>query len=268
MKDGTAFERLYNTVKRLRGPGGCPWDIKQTPLTMREDLLEECYEAVEAISQEDYPHTCEELGDVFLNALMISYMHEQQNLFTVEDTLNLVCDKIIRRHPHVFGTSEKLKTPEEVLAQWDKIKDEKENRKTQSIMDQVPKTFPPVKRAVKIQKKAAKLGFDWNTPEEVWDKIREEEKEVMAAGEELKKTGDSRHLEEEIGDLMFSVINLSRKYKVDPEQALLSSTNKFEARFRLMEKEAGENHREFSDLSLEEMETLWEKAKDNLKNLK
>ena len=124
MKDESGFERLYNIVKRLRGPGGCPWDIKQTPLTMREDLLEECYEAVEAISQEDFPHTCEELGDVFLNTLMISYMHEQQNLFTVEDTLNLVCDKIIRRHPHVFGTTEKLKTPEEVLAQWDKIKDE------------------------------------------------------------------------------------------------------------------------------------------------
>ena len=125
-----------------------------------------------------------------------------------------------------------------------------------------------IKSKMKKKKKAAKTGFDWNTPEEVWDKIREEEKEVISAGEELKKTGDSRHLEEEIGDLMFSVINLSRKYKVDPEQALLSATNKFEARFRLMEKEAAENNKDFSDYSPKEMEIMWERAKDKLKNLK
>lgn len=279
-----AFQRLYDIVQRLRAPGGCPWDREQTPLSMRGDLLEEAYEAVEAITDKDIPHVCEELGDVFLNTIMIAYMNEQEKGFTVEDSLNQVSDKIIRRHPHVFGTSEKtnIKTSEQVLNQWDKIKSDIEGRKQTSLMDEVSSGLPPIKRAYKIQKKAAKVGFDWTTADEVWPKIEEEITEVKNAAQKetvcqnkeasqdetafkYEKNDDPylqhEKLEEEIGDLLFTVINLSRKYKVDAEQALLNSTNKLIKRFKNMEEQAKEENLDLSDCSMQKKETYWQKAK-------
>ena len=287
-----AFQRLYDIVIRLRAPGGCPWDREQTPMTMRGDLLEEAYEAVEAITDKDIPHVCEELGDVFLNTIMIAYMNEQEKGFTIEDSLNQVSDKIIRRHPHVFGTNENsnIKTAEQVLSQWDKIKSDVEGRKQKSLMDEVSSGLPPIKRAYKIQKKAAKVGFDWTTADEVWPKVEEEISEVKAAAQKDTNQNDALNiktdqnnvlentldqnvhapslphekLEEEIGDLLFTVINLSRKYKIDPEQALLNSTNKFIKRFKNMEQQAKAENKELADCTMQKKESYWQKAKKSV----
>ena len=189
-KTAAAFERFLNVIKCLRAKDGCPWDIKQTPLSMRTDLAEETFEAIDAISQEDVSHAKEELGDVLLNTLLISYMYEQNHDFTIEDAINEVAQKIIRRHPHVFHASEgsvcadgNVKNAQEVLVQWDKIKETVEGRGgSKSILDEVPKGFPPLLKAYKMQKKAAKKGFDWNELPPVKAKILEELAEVEQAG--------------------------------------------------------------------------------------
>ena len=174
------FQRFFDTIKALRAPNGCPWDKEQTPLSMRNDLIEEAFEALDAISEQNPEHAKEELGDVILNATMISYMYEQENHFTVADVYKELTDKLIRRHPHVF--------PErEVLQQWDRIKSNLENRKSSSILDEVPKGFPPLLKAYKMQKKAAKKGFDWKDLKPVKDKIFEELNEVEQAYENLQQ---------------------------------------------------------------------------------
>lgn len=183
-----AYARLIETIHILRAPGGCPWDREQTPLSMRRDLVEEVFEAVEAVTSDEPLHAREELGDVMLNASLMMYMYEQAGDFTVADALNELTDKLIRRHPHVFAQSEgaavadgKAETSEEVLSQWDKIKQKVEHRETDSILDEVPKGFPPLLRAYKMQKKASKKGFDWKNLEPVEAKIREELAEVNEA---------------------------------------------------------------------------------------
>ena len=251
------FQRFFDTIKALRAPNGCPWDKEQTPLSMRNDLIEEAFEALDAISEQNPEHAKEELGDVILNATMISYMYEQENHFTVADVYKELTDKLIRRHPHVFPESEgqscveqKTSTPEEVLQQWDRIKSNLENRKSSSILDEVPNGFPPLLKAYKMQKKAAKKGFDWKDLKPVKDKIFEELNEVEQANENLQQfkqepsnakpfTVNSSetanefqlHLEEEIGDLLFSVVNYARHLNVDPSVALIelikNSTNDF-----------------------------------------
>ncbi len=162
-----AYQRLYDIIVRLRSPGGCPWDIEQTPSSMRGDLLEEAFEAAEAIDEGKPAHICEELGDVFLNTTMIGYMHEQEGLFTVADALDQVSDKLIRRHPHVFGGS-KAENSAQVLDLWDTIKRDAEGRQTESVLDEVSKGLPPLTRAFKLQKKASKKGFDWASVDDVW----------------------------------------------------------------------------------------------------
>ena len=192
-KTAAAYKRLYETIRTLRAPGGCPWDREQTPLTMRRDLIEETFEAVDAVSTGDAAHAKEELGDVILNASMIAYMYEQQNDFSVAEALNELTDKLIRRHPHVFPQSEgmsevteKVTTGEQVLNQWDRIKENVEGRKRlKTILDEVPEGFPPLLRAYKMQKKAAKKGFDWQSIESVAAKVYEELEEVKEAAQAL-----------------------------------------------------------------------------------
>ena len=192
-KTAAAYKRLYETIKTLRAPGGCPWDREQTPLTMRRDLIEETFEAVDAVSSGDAAHAKEELGDVMLNASMIAYMYEQQNDFSVAEALNELTDKLIRRHPHVFPQSEGMSevtenvtTGEQVLNQWDRIKENVEGRKNvKTILDEVPEGFPPLLRAYKMQKKAAKKGFDWQSTESVAAKVYEELEEVKEAARAL-----------------------------------------------------------------------------------
>ncbi|MGI5056944.1 nucleoside triphosphate pyrophosphohydrolase [Treponema socranskii] len=209
-RTAAAYKRLYETIRTLRAPGGCPWDREQTPLTMRRDLIEETFEAVDAVSTGDAEHAKEELGDVILNASMIAYMYEQQNDFSVAEALDELTDKLIRRHPHVFPQSEgmsevteKVTTGEQVLNQWDRIKENVEGRKSvKTILDEVPEGFPPLLRAYKMQKKAAKKGFDWQSIESVAAKVYEELEEVREAFQALqdaKSAGDTSGLQAAVG---------------------------------------------------------------------
>jgi tetrapyrrole methylase family protein / MazG family protein len=261
-----AFERLYQTIITLRAPGGCPWDREQTPLTLRETLIEESYETVEAITEGDPAHVSEELGDVFLNATMLSYMYEQAGDFTVADSLHAVSDKLIRRHPHVFGetagfagpeSAGKTDTAEKVLSQWDAIKRGVEGRKADSLLDEVSRGMPALERAAKLQKKAAKAGFDWEGVEDVYPKVSEEIAEVRAA----VASGDHDAVEDEIGDLLFACVNLARHLKVDPGVALTRSNAKFTRRFGHVERAMREACLPMDKAHFREMDALWDEAK-------
>ncbi|MDR0597206.1 MAG: nucleoside triphosphate pyrophosphohydrolase [Treponema sp.] len=272
-----AFKALYDTVVRLRAPDGCPWDREQTPASLRGDLIEETYECVEAIDEKDPAHIREELGDLYLLATMLSYMHEQEGHFSVEDTLRGVTEKLIRRHPHVFGEPEERAeplSPAEVLKNWGKIKVEQEGRKPKDgLLDGVSRSLPPLDRAYKLQKQAAKAGFDWPDIKGVMDKLEEELGETCdaigaleamsgyaaEAPEGLKRRQEA--LEEELGDLLFSVINLCRFLKVDPSVALQGANAKFVRRFSHVEKRMRETGQEMNAAGLRSMDTFWEEAK-------
>jgi tetrapyrrole methylase family protein/MazG family protein len=254
-----AFDRVYTIVKRLRAPDGCPWDIKQSPETMRGSLIEEAYEAVEAINEKNPAHVKEELGDVFLLVIMLAYMYEQSGDFSVADSLNGLSDKLIRRHPHVFGESD-ADTPEKVLKQWDEIKVNVEGRpKKDSILDEVSHALPPLERAYKIQKKAAKVGFDWLEEESVWDKLREE----LEESREACRGADYDKKEDEIGDLLFSIVNVARFQGVDPMIALHRTIGKFSQRFKFVERKMKDAGREMSQKEFAFMDSLWDEAKQS-----
>lgn len=260
-----AFERLYKIVQKLRSPEGCPWDRKQTPLTMRQPLIEETFEAVDAISAGDANHTKEELGDVFLNASMIASIHEENDDFTIVQIMNDVCDKIIRRHPHVWKNSEGSSTlvegsqndADKVLEQWEQIKQKVEGRKKKSSLDEVSYGLPPLLRAYKIQKKAAKKGFDWKDAEGPWSKIQEEIAELKEAS--LTKTKDE--IEKELGDVLFSVVNLARHLDVDPNLALASTNQKFMKRFAYVEEKMELSGEQMNPENLEIMDKFWDESK-------
>jgi len=250
-----AFRRLCEIAARLRAPDGCPWDREQTPLSLRGDLVEETYECIEAITEEDPPHIKEELGDIFLLAVMLSYMHQQEGLFSISDVLEGVSEKLIRRHPHVFSGLQ-VKDSAEVLDNWARIKVEQEGRKPKdSLLDEVKSSLPPLDRAFALQKKAAKAGFDWPDLEGVLAKVEEELKEVREA------INSNAHQEEELGDLLFSVVNLSRFLKVEPSSALLKANSKFVRRFHYMEKKMKETGTEMKQENLSLMDRYWEEAK-------
>ena len=268
MDTASAFKALYDVVARLRGPGGCPWDIEQTPESLRGDLIEETYECIEAIDEKDSAHIKEELGDIFLLATMLAYIHEQENIFSVSDALVNVSEKLIRRHPHVFGDA-KFNNSAEVLDNWAKIKVEQEGRKPKdSILDEVKQGLPPLERAFKLQKKAAKVGFDWPDSEGVGSKIIEELGEVQAAiaAKQLDDSASEKDvhaakLEEELGDLLFSVVNLCRFHNVEPSIALRRTNSKFIERFKFVEKQMKINGQEMKKENLDLMENFWIQAK-------
>ncbi|MDR2476894.1 MAG: nucleoside triphosphate pyrophosphohydrolase [Treponema sp.] len=258
-----AFKSLYDIIVRLRGPGGCPWDQEQTPSSLRGSLIEETYECVEAIDQKESGHIAEELGDIFLLAVMLSYIHEEEGLFSVADVLAGVSKKLVRRHPHVFGEV-KVKDSAEVLDNWSKIKVEKEGRKPRdSILDEVSSGLPPLDRAWKLQKKAAKAGFDWPSIEGVIAKIKEEldETQEAAGGQVAHNEQQAEKIEEELGDLLFSAVNLCRYLGVEPSVALRRANSKFVDRFKYVEKMMKESGREMKSENLEIMDAYWNKAK-------
>jgi len=269
MNVSEAFKALYDTVVKLRGPGGCPWDQEQTPSTLRGALVEETYECLEAINENDPDHVAEELGDLFLLATMISYMHEQEGKFTVADTLKKINDKLIRRHPHVFADV-KVRDSAHVLENWAAIKVNQEGRKPKdSVLDEVKGGFPPMDRAFKLQKKAAKVGFDWPDAQGVVTKIKEELQEVTEAenniarnGQTEKKSLQEAELEKELGDLLFSVINLCRFHKIDPSAALHRTNVKFTERFKYVESKMKETGNEMKKENLEIMDKFWNEAKN------
>ena len=260
METANSFKALYDVIVRLRGPEGCPWDREQTPATLRSDLTEEVFECIEAIDEKNPGHIAEELGDVFLLITMLSYMHEEEGTFTVADVLDGITEKLIRRHPHVFG-DEKFENSDEVLKNWAKIKVEKEGRKPKdSILDEVSSGLPPLERAFKLQKKAAKAGFDWPDKEGVIAKIREELEEVQSAA------GHAENMEEELGDLLFSVVNLCRYLGFDPALALRRTNSKFVSRFRYVEKKMKEGGLPLSKDNLISMDNFWNEAKEREKS--
>jgi len=269
MTTGEAFTALYDTVAKLRGPQGCKWDREQTPSSLRGALIEETYECLEAIDEKDPGHICEELGDIYLLATMIGYMHEQDGSFSVADVLSKTNEKLIRRHPHVFGNL-KVKNTEEILDNWAAIKIEQEGRKPkESLLDEVSSGFPPMDRAYALQKKAAKAGFDWPDIEGVFAKINEEldeVKEVVKINSENenrknKNENDLCHLEEELGDLLFSIINLCRFLKIEPSVALRRTNSKFVNRFKYVEKMMKETGQEMKKENLDKMDKFWNEAK-------
>jgi tetrapyrrole methylase family protein/MazG family protein len=268
VNEAEAFKKLYDIVVRLRAPGGCPWDREQTPLSLRGDLIEETYECVEAIDENDPPHIREELGDIFLLITMIACMHEEEGRFTVRDVLEGVSEKLIRRHPHVFG---KLRAEDgsslssaEVLGNWARIKVEQEGRKPKdSILDEVSRGLPPLDRAWKLQKKAAKAGFDWPDVQGVVSKIEEELGEALSAAAKNTPEDPSSQaaLEEELGDLLFSVVNLCRYLGVEPSVALQRTNLKFTGRFKHVETRMKETGQAMTPQNLAVMDQYWNEAK-------
>ena len=268
-----SFKKLYDIVVRLRGPGGCAWDKQQTALTLRGDLIEETYECIEAIDEQNPPHIKEELGDIFLLITMMAYIYEQEDKFTVSDVLEGISEKLIRRHPHVFeakasahNENDEALNPEEILKNWAKMKVEQEGRKPKdSLLDEVSRGLPPLDRAFKLQKKAAKAGFDWPDSAGVLAKIREEINEVESSITGVKNAENSAlamsSLEDELGDLLFSAVNLCRFFKIEPSLALQRTNIKFTERFRHVEKCMKKNGQEMKAENLPLMDRYWEEAK-------
>jgi MazG family protein len=253
--------RLREIVARLRAPGGCPWDREQTHASLRAGAIEEVYEMVEAIDAGDDPHFKEELGDLLLQVIMHAQIAEEEGRFDLEAIAEEVAEKLVRRHPHVFGET-KLGDSEAVLKQWDEIKRAERQSKgapaNASALDGVSAALPALMRAGKVQKRAARVGFDWERAEAVVEKIREEVAEVEA---ELA-SGDRARLEDELGDLLFTVVNLARKANCEPELLLNQATNKFVRRFHALEAEAGRLGKGLPEMSMPEMDALWERVRN------
>jgi len=266
MKASESFLALYDTIVKLRGPDGCKWDKEQTPSSLRGALVEETYECLEAIDENNPSHIAEELGDIFLLATMIGYMHEQEGKFTVADTLTGINEKLIRRHPHVFGDV-KIKDTNDILDNWAAIKIQEGRKPKDSILDEVSSGVPPMDRSYALQKKAAKAGFDWQNIDGVIAKINEELDEVQEANSvyaQLTESEDQKSknaVEEELGDLLFSVINLCRFLKIDPSVALHRTNVKFAERFKFVEKKMKEKGQEMKKENLDIMDAFWEEAK-------
>lgn len=250
-----AFKRLLDVMDDLRSK--CPWDMKQTFETLRPLTIEELYEMTDSITANDKHELEGELGDLFLHLVFYCKLGTESGDFTVESVLNRICDKLIHRHPHIYGDV-KASTEEEVKKNWEKIK-LKEGKK--SVLEGVPKSLPALVKATRIQEKVKGIGFEWDNLEDVWAKVFEEMHELK---EEIENK--SEHIEEEFGDVLFSLVNLSRYIKVQPENALAKTNNKFITRFQLMEDLAQKNNRNLVDMSLTEMDVFWNEAKMILKN--
>ena len=253
------IDQLIDIVAKLRGPGGCPWDHEQTHASLRAGLIEEAYEVVEAINTGDDANLREELGDLLLQSVFHAQIAAEDGRFNFDDVARSISEKLVRRHPHVFG-AERCADSTEVLRKWDDIKRAEKSAQgapAASALDGISSGLPALMRAEKVQKKAARVGFDWSEAAPVVAKIREELSEVEA---ELP-AGSPAKIEEEIGDLLFSVVNLARKLKVDGETALQRATDKFAMRFRAVEALARERGISLENLTLAELDVLWDEVK-------
>lgn len=251
---GERFERLVAIMTRLRAPGGCPWDREQNFDTIKPYLLEETYEVLDAIDRRDWSGLAEELGDLMLEAVFFAQMASEEDKFRIDDSLDAVCEKLIRRHPHVFGDAS-AKTADDVKRRWDEIKaDEKKSKgvEERGRLESVPRNMPALVEAQQISSKAAAVGFDWENAEQVLDKLEEELHELARARESAAQAA----IEGEVGDLLFVLVNLARFLKVDPEQALRKTNAKFRKRFGYVEQRA-----KLPGASIHEMEALWQEAK-------
>ncbi len=256
---GEKFEQLVSIMARLRAPGGCPWDREQTFDSIKPYTLEETYEVLDAIDARDYAHLSEELGDFMLQAVFYAQMASEAGHFTIADSLDRINEKLIRRHPHVFGTGD-AKTPGEVKQRWDEIKAQEKSERgeaEQRLLESIPRNMPALVEAQQIASKAAGAGFDWETVEQVYDKMHEELEELRAA----RESGIREHVEDELGDLLFVLVNIARFLKVDPEQALRKTNAKFRRRFGHVEDGLRAQGKTPASATLDEMEALWQAAK-------
>ena len=253
MSEESPIGRLREIVSRLRAPGGCPWDREQTHASLRGALIEECYEVIDAIERADDANLKEELGDLLLHVVMHAQMAGERSAFTLEEVAAEICEKMIRRHPHVFG--DKLaEDSEAVLRQWDQIK-RAEKGKPAGVLGALPASMPALLRAQNAQKKAARVGFDWPDAGPVFEKMQEEILEVRSA----LAAGDAKAVEDEVGDILFTAVNLARKLHVDAETTLAAATNRFIKRFHAVERELGD--RKMEETPLDELDRIWDRIK-------
>jgi XTP/dITP diphosphohydrolase len=246
-----AFEKLVCIMDELREK--CPWDRKQTIQSLRQMTLEEAYELTDAITENSWKSIKEELGDLLLHIVFYSKIASEQNQFTIEDVLNGISQKLIDRHPHIYGNVE-VKDDEDVKRNWEKLKI-KEGK--QSVLSGVPKTLPALVKAMRLQEKAKQVGFEWENKEQVWEKVKEEEAELQEAME----SGDQKKMEEEFGDLVFSLVNFARFLNIDAENALEITNKKFINRFSQMEEKAMASGKNLTEMSLQEMDSIWDQNK-------
>lgn len=258
MSNGSEFNRLVDIMARLRAPGGCPWDRAQSRDDLKSYLLEETYEVLEAIDSGDPDKLREELGDLLLQVVFHAQISTEEGDFTIEDVAAAINEKLVRRHPHVFGDVE-VETKEQVLENWEKIKREerREKEKPDGLLSGVPPSLPALLKAYRLQQKAAGAGFDWEETAQVKEKVLEEWGELQGAIESENR----RAVMEEFGDLLFALVNLARFLGFDAEDALQQANNKFITRFHEVEKLADSGERDLHDMKLEEMDILWERAK-------
>lgn len=262
---GEWFEKLVKLQARLRAPNGCPWDREQTNMTLRTYLIEEAYEVLEALESGDDAKFAEELGDLLLQVIFHADIARDEGRFDVADVIQGIHDKMVRRHPHVFG-EKRAKDAKAVLKSWEKIKAEErkakglqEQKKPASLLDGVSHALPGTMEGFQLTRRAARIGFDWDSADGVIEKLGEESAELK---KEIK-SGDAKRIEEETGDLLFAAVNLARFLHVDPEIALKKANAKFTSRFKEMERMARESGKELADVPRAEMEALWERAKSD-----
>lgn len=255
-KEKYNFNDLLRIMEILRAPDGCMWDREQDHQSIRRNFIEETYEVCEAIDEQDPEHLKEELGDVLLQVVFHTEMEKEKGVFDIGDVADGICKKLIYRHPHIFGTVE-VGSSEEILRNWDELKRKEKHQETDtSALESVAKSLPGLIRAEKLQKKAAKVGFDWENAQGALEKVEEELDEVKRA---VAGDGDP---EEELGDLLFAAVNVARHLKVDPERAMEKTCNKFVRRFAEMERQARQENKVLSDLSLTELDTLWNRSRE------
>lgn len=256
--DRHSFDKLVEIMDRLREPGGCPWDREQTHETLKPYLIEEAYEVIEAIESGNRDHLREELGDLLFQVVFHARLTKEQGTFDIHDVVEGISKKMVDRHPHVFGDGS-VKDAKHALSQWEEIKKgEEKNKHRESVLDGIPKTLPALLRAQRIQGRAARVGFDWEHEGQVFEKVEEEMSELRTAFHRKEVA----HVEEELGDLIFTLVNLSRFLKINPEDALQKSTRKFMQRFQAIEKEAARQGRDLKEMSLQEMDRLWDEVKE------
>jgi len=256
LSDQVRFEELIAIMKRLRGPGGCPWDAEQTHESLMRYLLEETCEVIEAVDTQSLDHLKEELGDLLLQPVFHAAIAEEAGSFTINDVIRTLCEKLVRRHPHVFGDLQIADSAAQV-ENWEQIKKNEKKAGRSSALSGVPPHLPALLKAQKVTEKAARVGFDWEHVDQVMAKVLEELHEF----EEAMSAGDNRHMEAELGDLLFAIVNLGRFLSINPEEALRKTISRFQTRFQHVEDRLHAQGKQMSTTSLAEMDGLWEEAK-------
>lgn len=251
-----SFEDLVELMKTLRGPEGCPWDREQTLATLKPFIIEEAYEVVDAIDREEWSDLREEIGDLLLQVVFASQIAVENGLFNIGDCVTAIHDKLVKRHPHVFKDV-KADTADEVLQNWERMKSAERKKEQKSLMSGVPGSLPALLKASRLTEKAARVGFDWKNTGDIFEKIAEEVAELKEAVDH----DDLSAIEDELGDLCFTIANIARRLKINPEEALQRANRKFQTRFQWMESSIAGRNKSFDDFDLEGLDELWKSAK-------